>query len=499
MTFVLAFDFGSTSIRAALVDPGGTVMHPVSSPAAPLQDTGGAAEVDPASWWHAMLRLADAVADSAGPAFDQVAAIATSAMTRTQVFLDADGNVLRPAMSWQDTRAQSCLPSLLARLPPAHPETALVNTFHPLARLAWLALNEPGISGRLAFVVEPKDFLNFKLTGRIATDPVSSARLLAAATSTSEHPSLTRAAGRAARLPEAIVAPSEIMGQVSHRLPGALARLQGRPVLAMAHDSWASVIGLGAMWAGCAYNLSGTSEVLGVITAASARAEGLLTLDWGGGLSQLGGPGQNGADLLVWFTELVGRGAGTLQDRLAALLEQPRDPQPALFLPYLQGERTPYWDLGLRGAFLGLNRRHGQVDLAYAVLEGAAFYNRVVLQRAEAATGRPASEIRFGGGGAASARWAQVKADVTHRPVVVTNEAEPGLVGAGAVAFAALGVHASLEDAQRAMARPRRRFIPRPDASAAYDGLFAQFEAAERALAPISRALAQATSPPCPD
>lgn len=498
MTFVLAFDFGGTNARAALVDVEGKVLHPMSWPTAQSVDQDGASDIDPEMWWRSMVRLADAVADSAGAAFDDVAAVATSAMTRTQVFLDASGGVLRPAMSWRDTRAQACLPSLLAKLPSAHPETRFVNSSHPLARLAWLALNEPEIAERVAFVVEPKDFLNFKLTARIATDPVSSARLLAAATGTAEHQALTHSARLSAGLAADIAAPWEIMGHVSDSISGALGRLRNRPVLAMATDSWASVIGLGAMWAGCAYNLSGTTEVLGVISATNAEAEGLLTLDWGNNLIQIGGPGQNGADLLVWLTELVDGEAATLGGRLDDLLTQPRDSQPALFLPYLQGERTPYWDPGLRGAFIGLNRRHRPVDLAYAVLEGIAFYNRVVLQRAEAASGRQVDEIRFGGGGAASARWAQIKADVTNRPVVVTNEAEPGLVGAGMVAFTALGVHPSLKDAQRIMARPRRRFLPRPEARAAYETMFAQFQAAERALAPISRCLAGEASPACP-
>src|SRR3546814_16026153 len=82
-------------------------------------------------------------------------------------------------------------------------------------------------------------------------------------------------------------------------------------------------------------------------------------------------------------------------EAMNALLSAPRDPQAALFLPYLQGERVPYWDPGLRGAFVGLNRRHGPGDLAWAVLEGVAFLNRLVLERAEAALGGPVTEIRL--------------------------------------------------------------------------------------------------------
>src|SRR5690606_19793553 len=189
-----------------------------------------------------------------------------------------------------------------------------------------------------------------------------------------------------------------------------------------ANDTWAAVAGLGALRPGYAYNISGTTEVFGAVGAEPVQAQGLMTVDWGGGHYQIGGPGQNGADTIAWLLPLLGRlgedGMAGVAQAMDDLLAAPRDPQPALFLPYLQGERVPYWDPHLRGAFLGLNRRHGPGDLAWAVLEGVAFLNRVVLERAEAALGGKVQEIRFGGGAASNARWCQVKADICERAVV---------------------------------------------------------------------------------
>src|SRR3546814_1120132 len=139
-----------------------------------------------------------------------------------------------------------------------------------------------------------------------------------------------------------------------------------------------------------------------------------------------------------------------------ALLSAPRDPQAALFLPYLQGERVPYWDPGLRGAFVGLNRRHGPGDLAWAVLEGVAFLNRIVLERAEAALGGPVNEIRFGGGAASNPQWCQVKADICERAVVVGQADQPGVLGAAVAAWAGLGRYDSFAAAQNALVRVAR-------------------------------------------
>jgi xylulokinase len=166
-----------------------------------------------------------------------------------------------------------------------------------------------------------------------------------------------------------------------------------------------------------------------------------------------------------------------------------------LFLPYLQGERVPYWDPALRGAFIGLNRAHGAVDCAYAVLEGIGFLNRLVLERAEAATGERVREIRFGGGGAANATWCQMKADICERRVVVTDCAEPGLLAGAICAATALGRFPDIAAGQAAWVVPRAVYEPSADRALAYGRLYGLFREAEVAVAPIGRTLAGLASP----
>jgi xylulokinase len=282
------------------------------------------------------------------------------------------------------------------------------------------------------------------------------------------------------------------VGCVLPGLPAPLDRLAGVPVFCCSNDTWAAVLGLGALGDGRAYNISGTTEVLGMVSDSFAEAEGLLTVDWRG-FWQLGGPSQNGADTVAWLLSLTGGTdePGAIGEAMATLLAGHRDPQPLLFLPYLQGERVPYWNPALRGAFVGLNRRHGATDLAYAVLEGVAFLNRIVLERAEAALGRPAQEIRFGGGAATNPVWCQIKADVCGTPVVVGAAREPGLLGAAIVAWTGLGRFASLTDAQASLVSIARRFEPDPTRHATYDALYALYRRTEAALSPVSAELAR--------
>jgi xylulokinase len=482
---ILAFDLGGSSLRAALVDMRGDIRHVVSAPHSSAHRT----EADPAAWWDALIQAAERLAVEAD--FARVEAVAIAAFTRTQVLIDADGKALCPAPLWHDTRAEPVLSRLRALLPPDHPELPTVNVFHPMSRLFHMACQPGGLPDALAFVVEPKDYLNARLTGRVAVDSLASTRLIAAA-QTGPAGSLLAACGLPPNIVPPALAPTDVLAPVQPGLPGALAMLAGVPVLVMAHDSWASVIGLGALRPGYGYNLSGTTEVLGMISPHPAQAEGLLTLAWGNGLQQIGGPSTTGADSLAWLLDLLAQpqASAAISPVLNDWLDQPRHPQPLLFLPYLQGERTPYWDPSLRGAFIGLHRRHGPGDLAWSVMEGVAFLNRIVLERAEAAVGQTVHEIRFGGGGAGNARWCQIKADVMRRDIVVVEQTESGLLGAAVVAFTALGRFADLAEAQTEMVRTRAVFRPQPEQAAFYDRLWPQYRAAEAALAPISHQLA---------
>lgn len=492
MSVVLACDLGGTSLRAALVDREGDVLAQRAIASVPVSvDARGGSEVDADDWWRAFVAVAGELAADAPERFRQVRAVAICGITRTQVLLGNDGRLLRPAMTWQDARAEAMLGELAGRLPGAHPETKQVSAFHPVARLAWLHRHEAHTLGGLTTVLDPKDYLNFRLTGEKASDRISMARLIAASEPWPPAPDLLTAIGVPRAILPRIVDPRERIGSILGDAPEPLNRLAGVPVLCGSNDTWSAVVGLGALRPGHAYNISGTTEVFGVLSAEPAEADGLVTLDWGG-VHQLGGPGQNGAGTLAWLLSLLGpagANAPPVGEAIAALLARERHEQPLLFLPYLQGERVPHWDPDLRGAFAGLGRGHTAADMAWAVLEGVAFHNRLVLGRAEQALGRPVQEIRFGGGGASNPVWCQIKADVCERPVVAAASSEAGILGAAALAWTGLGAFASLADAQQCLVRIARRYEPDADRAAFYRPLFDLFERTGRALAPVSHEL----------
>ena len=473
---VFCCDLGGSSLRVGLVGDDGTVIAMASAPLAIGTDTHGRSEADPAVWWDALLSAARTVAGANPAAFGSIAAVAICGMTRTQVLVDANHQPVRPAITFLDVRARE-IASGIAR------DTGLsdIDAYHPLARLAWVANHEPEALSRAAHLLDPKDYLVLRLTGTAASDPISLARL--AGLDARAAPVVARSK----KLLPALFQPGEAFASVQQSLPAPLDALVGTPVVMASNDTWTAVVGLGAMRHGFAYNISGTSEVLGMIGSHPASAPGLLTVDWDNGLFQLGGPSQTGADALGWLQAILGPQTA---DLIAGVDAAAPHPQPLLFLPFLQGERVPHWNADLRAAFVGLDRSHGPQDLARAVLEGIAFANREVLTRAEAALGFEATEIRFGGGGARNAAWCQIKADVCARPVVTTAGDEAGLIGCAAVAYTALGRYDSLAMAQEQLVRQGSTFFPRDRQRVRYDHLFDVYQRAVAADIDLSAALA---------
>lgn len=470
MPQILAFDLGGSSLRLALVGDDGVFHVSVRKPLRIAGDGKARFEADPMAWWQAFqIACRDLV--SQGADFSRVIAVAGCGFTRSQVFLGTGNTVLRSAITFQDSRAAEVLATLRATT------TGLdtVGPFDPLARLLWVRHHQPEVWAGLRKVVEPKDFLNLMLTGVAVSDSISQTPMSRALDA--DETLLSRLEINPAILPETR-APFDEVGRVQPGLPGPLGQMAGIPVYCGSIDTWACVLGSGALTPGVAYSISGTSDVSGAISACRHKAEGLLTVEWGPNLWQLGGPSQGAATRLNWALErLVPR--STRHSALAAALVDNR-PAP-LFLPYLDGERTPFWDADLRGAFLGLSAAHDSRDMLRAVAEGMNYLARDILDRAEMAIGTPVSHVCFSGGLAATPALCQLKADVLNRPVLVPDNHETGLMGAARVA-----------QGRTAGAQPpaARRYDPDPVRHARHDARFALFRQATAALRPVSHALA---------
>jgi len=461
---ILAVDLGAGSLRAGAVDARGRVLVAASAPLAAAEPRAGWHEIDPERWWRA---LGATVARVLGqlPRGAKVAGICLSGLTRTQVLLDGAGRALGPALMFRDRRAAAEAAQVAARLPSANPADA-ITAFHPLARLAWLARARPAVFARLALVLEPKDFLNYRLTGIAAADTVTWSRFDTLPEAGADLPDALRRCRALLDLPRR--APWALLGPVVSR-ERPFDRLAGVPVFAGAMDSWASAVGAGAVRPGQAYDCAGTSEVVGLIVPKRVQAPGLVSLAWSEDAAQIGGPTQAGADCARWCHAAF-RVAGRLDAAVARAGALAPSAGRPIFLPYLAGERTPVWRSDVRGAFHNLARDQQADDFLWSVLEGVALAARDIIAAAGAGAETAPSELRICGGGARSDAWCRIKADVLGVPVLRPAEAESGLVGAAIAAATGLGRHATVADAADRMGRVGARFRPR----ARNAGLFAR-------------------------
>lgn len=450
---ILAVDLGAGSLRTGAVGLRGRVLAAAAAKLASDEPKQGWSEIDPERWWRALRVTVTRVLGHL-PRGSRIAGVCLAGLTRTQVLLDQEGRVLAPAMLFRDRRAEG-IASVIARHFPTDNPADAISAFHPLARLAWVARERPALFRRVAGVLEPKDFLNFRLAGIPAGDSVTCSRLDAM------HPTdlpddLNRCR---ALLDLPLRAPWASLGPLACREPP-FDRLQGVPVFAGSMDSWASAVGAGAVRAGQAYDCAGTSEVVGLVVPGRVTASGLVSLAWTEDVGQIGGPTQAGADCALWCHEVF-RVPGSLATAVERAGKRTPHADRPIFLPYLAGERTPVWRSDVRGAFYGVGRAHGPDDFLWAVLEGVALAGRDILAAAEAGAGIQALELRIAGGGARSDAWCQIKADVIGRPVLRPAESESGLIGAAIAAATGLGRYSTVARAADAMVKIAKTFKPR--------------------------------------
>jgi len=459
---VLCADLGTGSLRVGAVTAKGQVVASATASMRAGAPAGASGAIDPETWWRALGRTVGRTLDQLGKR-DHVRGISLTGVTRAQVMLGRDGQPLGPALTFRDGRAGDAASELARHFPGDNPADA-ITAFHPLARIAWLARTRPRTFDRVSAIVEPKDFLNLRLTGRIAADSVTYSRYDALLSAAPALPERLERCVRLLDLPR--IAPWEAVGNVDNgRSPWQ--RVAGIPVFAGSMDAWASAVGAGAVCDGQGYDIAGTSEVAGLVTAARASAPGLVSLRWAENTWQVGGPTQAGADCAAWCHRLL-----RLRGSLAAAVERAGALAPAhvrpVFVPFLAGERAPLWRRDVRGVFEGLAFDTSGDELLWAVLEGVAMQMRVILTLAVGRATTRLREVRVAGGGAQSNAWCAMKADVMNVPMIRTTQLETGLVGAAMAAAIGLGWHDSLAAAAGAMCKVERIFEPRPARVAIY-------------------------------
>jgi xylulokinase len=476
---LLGLDFGTSAVKAVLVDAAGRTVGEASGACAIDRPRPGWAEADPERWWEAAVA---AVRQLPAAARAEVRGLGLSGHMHGAVLADAGGAAVRPAILWLDARtadSTSRYPRDAAGTTGNAPTAGMTGP-----SLQWLAAHEPASLAAARWVLLAKDWARLRLTGEAATDPSdASGTVLADRDGRWDEP-LLAALGLPPALFPPVLASEAVAGRLTARAADALGLPAGVPVATGAGDTLAAALGTGLLDEGVAQLSIGSSAQ--VVVARGAWPGFSPHLNVYRSASPAGRPPWcrmaamlNGGLAIDWARGALGLG----WDQAFALAFAPgAERSEAVFLPYLTGERTPWMDPHVRGAWAGLGAGDGPGSLMRAALTGVAFGIRAGLD-ALREDGAPVSRLRLAGGGTVHPGWRQLLADVLGLPLDAVTCPHASGRGAALLGGLAAGVLSpadlpALAPAVEPVAAPRG---PPPDHR------YARFRDLYARLAPWSR------------
>ena len=329
------------------------------------------------------------------------------------------------------------------------------------------------------WVMAPKDYCIMQLTGTVVADPMTNFGIIDS--TLAKVPRLIDlVAGAEKRLPP-LAGFTEVIGKIREGLPCA-----GTPIVTGAMDAWSGLLGAGVCDEGQCVYLSGTSETLGIVSSQKTPTPGVIAFPKCEGIVLHAGPTQSGGASVEWLSRLLGR----TPTEISTLASSANTKQPLpVFLPHLEGERAPLWDIKARASFSGISSAMGAAEFARAVLEGVGYSARLVLAALEASACVKPEIINHSGGGANSDIWCQIRADILGCPIQCTRVRDAGVLGAALMAGVGCGQFSSLRDAAREFVKMDRIFAPDPSEHDRHAENFARFQLLYRNLITFNAAL----------
>ncbi len=489
---IIAHDLGTTGNKASLHNDDGRLLSSVTVSYPAHFAAGGVAEQDPADWWDAVVSATRQLIDAAGVEPGSIAGLVVSGQMMGAVLLDASYEPVRPAIIWADSRSAHQAAQLKSALGQEYAYGLLGHRIDPtysVEKVMWVRDNEPQTFARVRHFAVAKDYVAHRLTGRLATDRSDASSTNAYDQRTGQWSTeVLAAAGLDPVLFPEILESTDIVGTLSASASDALGLPRSVRVVMGGGDGPIAAVGSGVVSPeDGAYVCLGTSSWISFVTDAPVHDPAMRTFTFDHVVPGLYVPTatmQAGGASIAWISEVLSADpASTGVSELVAESERVADDVDDLyFLPYLLGERSPWWNPDARAAFVGLSRHHGRAHLTRAVLEGVAF-NLFSCIQAFGDAGATIDGIDAVGGAAASDPLLRLLADVWGIPVrrrTVVSEAN----SLGAAVTGAVGLGLTDFGAARDLSEVVAEFTPDPDRHRNYVRRHIEFTEAYRALEP---------------
>jgi xylulokinase len=487
----LGIDVGTGGTRALLLDQAGKQVAAVTAPHEEIRlEHPLWAEQRPEDWASAAIHAIRAVLAESRVASQNIRGIGLSGQMHGLVLLDDAGAVIRPSLIWCDQRSQPQVDFINRTLGPEKVLGFIANpvlTGFTLPKLLWVREHEPRHFDRVRKLLLPKDYIRYRLTGELATD-VSDASGTALFDVVRRRWSfeMMDALGLDREILPRVYESTEVTGVISRQAAELTGLAPGTPVVGGGGDQACGAVGNGIVEPGIVSCMLGTSGVVFAHTDQPAYDPlgrvhtfchavkdkwHVMGVTQGAGLS------------LQWLRNQLAPGAS--YDALMCEAATATPGSRGLFwLPYLMGERTPHLDPQARGGWIGLTAKHTRADLIRSVVEGVSYSQKDCLGIMEQ-LGVPVSAVRASGGGARSAFWRQMLADVFAKRVASVESQDGSAYGAALLAMVGTGEFSTVPEACRANLRETQSLAPSAPASNIYAGGYETYRALYPALRPI--------------
>jgi xylulokinase len=491
----VGIDAGTTGSKVALFDRRGRILGSGYSEYPCTHPHPGWVEQDVEAVWQGICRASRAARKAADVADEAIRSVAFSSQRGSFILLDQAERPLAPAILWNDSRAQEMEAVLARRIAPARYRSISgmpIAASWAITKLAWLLRHRTDLMARVRHICNGQEYFVRRLgADALVSDPSSltlNGMLDIRALDWSEE--LCAAAGIDLGLLPRVGAPGARVGRLSAAAADETGLPQGVVLCRGGGDQQCAAVGAGVIRQGLAEVTIGTSAMMvahlddpSLVTGPAPYIGGhAIAGKW----DAEGGAFSIGSCFKWWRDQFAAseraqakREGGSAYDLLAAAAQQvPAGSRGAIFHPFFAGQVTPYYDATARGAFFGLGLDHDRACLTRALLEGCACEVRFMVDGMAHDLAGGLSELRMTGGGAQSAFFMQLHADILQRPVVLLRSHECTVLGAALLGAVGCGYYSSLDEAVAAMVAVSHTVEPDKATAQVYADLFGIFRLA---------------------
>lgn len=452
MGYIAGIDLGTSSVKALIMKEDGTVLAVSHAGYEVMTPQMAYAEQEPEIWWNCTVKVVREALAKAGILAAEISGVGFSGQMHGLVALDKHKKLVAPAIIWMDQRSAEETKEIKAFAAELL-ETELLNqpgAGMMICSLLWLKKNNPSVYEKIDRVMLPKDYIRFRLTGRIGTEVSDACATLAfSVKNRCWCRELIKRAGLREDIWPEVGESFEVAGQVCKEAAKETGLWEQTKVIYGAGDSAAQLTGNGVVKEGVVACNIGTASQLAAVVKRPVYDKQMRLQTWCHAAPErwyVQGGTLNGGSTLGWLKKKILKEACSYAKMDALAEKTPAGAEGLLFLPFLAGERTPFMDPYARGVYFGMSMKHEQAHMIRATMEGVVFNLRECSKILDE-MGIKKTRMISSGGAAKGNTWRQIQADILEMPVYTTKTEEEACQGAAILAAVGCNLYKSIEEA----------------------------------------------------